>query len=655
MFLVIPSVSYDQWMNETQSTKTFIFLYGVIGIGVLAFIRFIFQKSHWNLKINFLDVLLSVWVLYTVINGFFHAIPFSLRILDLAGLTILYIILRQIQQKYYLFLFLALVLGGLIQAVYGNLQLWGFYPSHHGLFKMTGSFFNPGPYAGYLAGVFSVALGAYLFNIRILSSGQVKSINRKIHNIKSEIIRFLSKDSSYFSNYINRPEEPLAEKQQVKSGQINNAGFLFVLVIVAILLVIPASRSRASWLAVIASSCFLFVVKYKTFLQDLYTRFFNSAFKKVIAGILVVLFAGISLWGLYHYKKGSADGRLLIWKVTAGMIQDYPFTGVGFDRYKAHYMNYQAGYFQENPDSQEAMVAGDTNYAFNEVLQLTAENGFFGLLLIFIILFIAFPGEFSKPDTTSEKESNANRLIIIAKAGMISSIVFGLFAYPLQILPVKISFVLFLATVSGAKKSISKPNWKAITATTYKNLVPVMGRIGITVLILFGTGWAIKQLTIYTKAYKNWNSAYQLYRMSAYEASIKEYKKAYPVLQRNGDFLTNYGKALSMAGEHSEAVKVLQKTTEIYPNIVVYTALGDSYKNINGPGRAEKAYLHAWYMNPSKFYPKYLLAKLYDETGQTDKAVYTANELLEKEVKIESTAIREIHEEMHKIIEKGKL
>ena len=60
-------------------------------------------------------------------------------------------------------------------------------------------------------------------------------------------------------------------------------------------------------------------------------------------------------------------------------------------------------------------------------------------------------------------------------------------------------------------------------------------------------------------------------------------------------------------------------------------------------------------MNPSRFYPKYLLAKLYDETGQSEKAVFIANELLQKNVKIESTAIEEIKTEMLEIIKKATI
>ena len=48
----------------------------------------------------------------------------------------------------------------------------------------------------------------------------------------------------------------------------------------------------------------------------------------------------------------------------------------------------------------------------------------------------------------------------------------------------------------------------------------------------------------------------------------------------------------------------------------------------------------------------YLLALLYDETGQHGKAKATARFLLQKEVKVHSKAIDEIHEAMRAILEK---
>src|SRR5690606_20261424 len=55
-------------------------------------------------------------------------------------------------------LLLGLVVTGLVEAVWGLLQLYGYTPSQHTLFRVTGSFFNPGPYAGYLAVALPMAL-----------------------------------------------------------------------------------------------------------------------------------------------------------------------------------------------------------------------------------------------------------------------------------------------------------------------------------------------------------------------------------------------------------------------------------------------------------------------------------------------------------------
>jgi len=54
-------------------------------------------------------------------------------------------------------------------------------------------------------------------------------------------------------------------------------------------------------------------------------------------------------------------------------------------------------------------------------------------------------------------------------------------------------------------------------------------------------------------------------------------------------------------------------------------------------------------------YPYYLLAKLYAEPEfyQVDKLRAAASVVLSKEPKVESTAIREMREEVKKIIDKG--
>ena len=44
-----------------------------------------------------------------------------------------------------------LLAWGVKEAVLGLLQVYGYEDSNHSLYALTGSFYNPGPYSGFLA------------------------------------------------------------------------------------------------------------------------------------------------------------------------------------------------------------------------------------------------------------------------------------------------------------------------------------------------------------------------------------------------------------------------------------------------------------------------------------------------------------------------
>ncbi len=91
--------------------------------------------------------------------------------------------------------------------------------------------------------------------------------------------------------------------------------------------------------------------------------------------------------------------------------------------------------------------------------------------------------------------------------------------------------------------------------------------------------------------------------------------------------------------------------------IVIYckTPLETSHKALGNYKAAEAAYIESSLMMPSMLLPRYLLAKLYNESGQNEKARQTAEELLSSPVKVESSATREIISEMEKIINESGL
>ena len=106
--------------------------------------------------------------------------------------------------------------------------------------------------------------------------------------------------------------------------------------------------------------------------------------------IFIIIFTFCMLVGaffLWHIKRDSALGRLLLWKISALAIADAPILGNG--NFAAAYGTAQEDYFAYNdaPIS-EKLAAGAPDYAFNEYLQIGVEYGL--LVLIFELLILGF-------------------------------------------------------------------------------------------------------------------------------------------------------------------------------------------------------------------------------------------------------------------------
>jgi len=199
-----------------------------------------------------------------------------------------------------------------------------------------------------------------------------------------------------------------------------------------------------------------------------------------------------------------------------------------------------------------------------------------------------------------------------------------------------------IATLDSTKKRVVMFEKTKMLHFLFKIMVFVVG-----VLFAYKGFESVKSTA---SSFGNWKKAMSSYQYGDYNGAIEIYKKEYPNLRTEGTFLMNYGKALSMNKEYKEAVEILEEAKKYLNNTIIETALGDSYKGMKEYDKAEIAYEHAAAMIPVRFYPHYLLAKLYEEGGQQNKMRAKANEILNKEIKIPSTAIKEIKAEMKKLL-----
>ena len=138
-----------------------------------------------------------------------------------------------------------------------------------------------------------------------------------------------------------------------------------------------------------------------------------------------------------------------------------------------------------------------------------------------------------------------------------------------------------------------------------------------------------------------------IYNNKAYESVAEDYHELHDKLKHKPEFLFEEAQCLSKTGQHAEAIRVLERAKRLSGDPMNRQVLGD-YRE------AEEELLQAIGILPERLYPYYLLAKLYAEPEfyQVDKLRAAASVVLAKKPKVESTAIREMREEVKKIIEK---
>ena len=229
------------------------------------------------------------------------------------------------------------ILLGIIEAIWGLGQLYGVVLSRHDQFLLTGSFYNPGPYTGFLAMIFPIT----------------------------------------FYEWLHQRKEP--------KSIAGNAAWAAMLLIGCL---IPCGMSRTAWLAVLASTAYIVLMHESKRIVAYWGKYRQRR----------MLLSGIALIGLvvaasaaYSMKKDSADGRLLMWKVAVRAVVERPLSGYEWDQVAGAYGQAQEDYFASGEATpSEEWEAGAPEYVFNEYLQVALAWGIPVLLLGLVVAGAAF-------------------------------------------------------------------------------------------------------------------------------------------------------------------------------------------------------------------------------------------------------------------------
>lgn len=463
-----------------------------------------------------------------------------------------------------------IVLGG-IEAIWGLRQIYGLAVSNHSLYALTGSFYNPGPYSGYLAMIFPLCLHEWL-------------------NLREK-----------------------TERTWVEQGKY----YMALGVMLLILCVLPAGMSRSAWIAAIISGVWVYGMhaSWGSRLKEIRKRYKRKVGLACIAGGVIIIMIG---YALFQLKATSANGRLLMWKVSALAIAESPVIGHGTGNFVSAYGRAQEDYFANGEYSEiEELVAGSPEYAFNEYLQVAVEYGIPFLLVVSLVIgFCLWKG------------SSEGRIGLCGS--VISVLVFAFSSYPMQIPGFAVTFYFLLAACAIGRSRI--------ILLLFMSMIVLLG-------VYY---WKNNQYD----ACKDWHRGKMLYNIGAYQSAKEDYEKLYPELANRGAFLFEYGYSLHKLKEYDNSTRILEEAMTHSNDPMILNIIGKNYQATGDYEKAEEFLIRSTHRLPGRIYPYYLLAKLYAEPKyrQLEKLKYAAEIVLTKEPKVQSTAVKEMREEVKKLL-----
>jgi O-antigen polymerase len=147
------------------------------------------------------------------------------------------------------------------------------------------------------------------------------------------------------------------------------ANFLLFLFIIILLIL----KCRTAFIGSMAGILVILNYRYR-----LFQKAKEKSNRSAVVIIAVILFAFLvpAINYAYRTKKNSADGRKLVWKISAKMVLKKPLWGYGYGFFERNYNLSQSTYFEDGNGSPSEMYnAGFVKMGYNEFIQNTVEGG----------------------------------------------------------------------------------------------------------------------------------------------------------------------------------------------------------------------------------------------------------------------------------------
>jgi len=578
-------------------------------VGVFVFIAGLFAFSARIIKINTLGVaafsVITLWAIYVAFNGYYLNISgwhkHSYLLICFAFFAASLLIFNSYPKQHTIFPVISIIAG--IESLICVLQFFKIVPSLNLYFAVTGTWVNPNVTAMYLAMSFPALLYC------------VVAGNQKWKKIFTAL--------------------------------------LFLVVLAVILL-----KCRTAIIGILIASVFILQHRFQI-IQWINTKF-NKPEKVFVALAMLtaVCFISFIAWNI---KKESAEGRILIWKLSAGMGKNKPGTGYGYGMFERNYNLVQAAHFKTgNGTDAEKKNATQAFMAYNEYLENLIEGGIGGFT--FFIAFTAmllYGGLLKSKSGVNESPQKAPRTtggaspknakkpatplgpMPVTYAGILTFTGMSLINFTFTATPAMCLFMLYAAMLvsatfdAGSFRQFSiPPLWQKIPAIFFV----VCG----SYIIYFNAGTALGHHQV--------KSAIILANKGDTQEALNLLKQQ-PVQVKNTEIYCRTLGALYINNKRIDSALIAFQHASLFTSSPdLYIKIGNCQQALHQYNKAIDSYNTALNIQPSLFAPRYALLQLFIRQKDSSKVIQTATDIINLEPKVLKPEIKQYKEFASRIL-----
>lgn len=385
----------------------------------------------------------------------------------------------------------------------------------------------------------------------------------------------------------------------MKRMSSSNCQYAWLLVLLVSILFVLSLGCRTAFIGIIVMAFVRMLCGVK--IQD-WLRI--NSLRKYICTIVICLCAAMVLIFLYRYKKDSADGRLLVWKVSAAMIVKKP-CGWGVGMFERCYNLCQGEYFEKYYGTEsERNLAGYVRMAYNDYLEHGVETGFVGALFLSLFYVLTIMSFLQKRDKIG---------LSVASAFSVMSMV-NFICSAIQPWHVLVAYGAF--AFQGRKRS----------ACNVASLI-----LSVVIVLLC--------CVMLSKYYNLISSQVEMCRLKMHsDANVKDHvgevEKLENRIDTSGEYYMFLAEEYERDSDYKNAIASLEKAARYTSDPRLFFEMFNCYDKLGDASNGIDYVLTISNMIPQNMTSRNVLLRWYDSQGEYDKAVKVATDMVETKLKI---------------------